>query len=65
MTCRLRIRWIDRIRKNHSLEHATVARLGVLERGTSPPTGGYSLPGGFVIWAKTSERTIGRSKIPK
>ena len=53
---RMRIRWIDRIRKNHSLEHATVARL--LERGTSPPTGGYSLPGGFVIWAKTSPEVV-------
>ena len=50
------IRWIDRIRKNHGLEHATVSRL--LERGTSPPLGGYSLPGGFVIWAKTSPEVV-------
>ena len=41
---------IGRVRKNHALEHATVAVL--LERGTAPPLGGYSLPSGFLIWAK-------------
>ena len=43
---------IDAVRKNHALEHATVAVL--LERGVSPPLGGYSLPNGFIIWAKAA-----------
>lgn len=39
---------INRIRRNHALEHATVTLL--LERGAaSPPLGGYSTPGGFFI----------------
>ena len=43
---------IVRVRKNHALEHATVAVL--LERGSVPPLGGYSLPSGFVIWARAT-----------
>ena len=50
------LRWIRRIRRNHALEHATVSRL--LERGTSPPVGGYSLPGGFIIWSKASPGVV-------
>lgn len=41
---------LQRIRRNHALEHATVALL--LERGIRPPLGGYSVPGGYVIWSK-------------
>ena len=47
---------IDAVRKNHALEHATVAVL--LERGVSPPLGGYSLPNGFIIWAKAAPRDV-------
>ena len=50
------IRSIDRIRRNHALEHATVSLL--LERGTAPPAGGYSAPGGFLIWSKTDPHVI-------
>lgn len=40
---------IDRTRRNHALEHATVTLL--LERGVKPPLGGYSVPSGFFIWS--------------
>ena len=51
------VAWIDRIRRNHALEHATVSRL--LERGTGlPPLGGYSLPGGFIVWGKASPEEV-------
>lgn len=40
---------INRIRRNHALEHAVVTLL--LERGVSPPLGGYSTRGGFFIVA--------------
>ncbi len=50
------IPWIAAIRRNHGLEHATVSLL--LERGISPPLGGYSIPGGFVVWAKTSPSVV-------
>ena len=46
---------IERIRRNHALEHATVALL--LERGGKLPIGGYSLPSGFVIWARCEPET--------
>ena len=39
-----------RVRRNHALEHATVAVL--LERGARPPLGGYSTPGGFFIFGR-------------
>lgn len=49
--------WIDRIRRNHALEHATVSRL--LETGTGlPPLGGYSFPGGFIVWGKASPEEV-------
>ncbi len=47
---------IDMVRRNHALEHATIARL--LERGVAPPMGGYSLPGGFVVWSKASPTEV-------
>ena len=40
-----------KIRRNHALEHATVALL--LERGVHPPLGGYSVAGGYLIWSKS------------
>ena len=51
-----RITAIERTRRNHALEHATVALL--LERGAKPPLGGYSLPSGFVIWAKSEPEAV-------
>ena len=53
---RLTIPLINAIRKNHGLEHATVSLL--LERGTSTPIGGYSMPGGFIVWAKASPEIV-------
>lgn len=50
------IPWIGAIRKNHGLEHATVSLL--LERGVTPPLGGYSVPGGFIVWGKTSPGVV-------
>ena len=50
------IPWINAVRKNHGLEHATVSLL--LERGTSVPMGGYSVPGGFIIWAKATPEVV-------
>jgi hypothetical protein len=43
-------------RRNHALEHATVALL--LERGIKPPMGGYSVPSGFLIWSKAPAQEI-------
>lgn len=43
-------------RRNHALEHATVALL--LDRGIRPPMGGYSVPSGFLIWSKATAREI-------
>ena len=47
---------INAIRIHHGLEHATVSLL--LERGTPAPIGGYSVPGGFIIWAKAAPDTV-------
>ena len=43
---------LDSVRRNHALEHATVTML--LEAGTRTPLGGYSTPGGFFIFGRTS-----------
>jgi hypothetical protein len=43
---------VNRIRRNHALEHATVTLL--LNRGISPPLGGYSTAGGFFIFGQVS-----------
>ena len=53
---RLTIPLINAIRTNHGLEHATVSLL--LERGTEAPIGGYSIPGGFIIWSKATPETV-------
>ena len=43
-------------RRNHALEHATVALL--LEKGIKPPMGGYSVPSGFVVWSRAPAHEI-------
>ncbi len=49
---------IDRVRRNHGVEHGTVAKL--MERGMHPPLGGYSTPGGFFVVGKaTTEEVTG------
>ena len=50
------IPWIEALKKNHGLEHATVSLL--LERGTRTPIGGYSAPGGFIVWAKAAPNVV-------
>ena len=47
---------LDKTRRNHGLEHATVALL--LHRGVSPPMGGYSVASGFVIWSTASPEVV-------
>ena len=47
---------ILKIRRNHALEHATVALL--LERGVQPPLGGYSVAGGYLIWSMAPIETV-------
>ena len=44
------------VRRNHALEHATVAVL--LERGERPPLGGYSTRGGFFIFGKLTTESV-------
>ena len=43
-------------RRNHALEHATVALL--LQKGVSPPMGGYSVPSGFLVWSRAPAQEI-------
>ncbi len=52
----MRLPIIEKTRKNHALEHATVAAL--IERGARAPLGGYSLPRGFVIWSRASREDV-------
>ena len=47
---------IDKVRRNHALEHATVAVL--LEGGVRPPMGGYSTPSGYFIWGRVSHGDV-------
>ncbi len=47
---------IDRVRRNHAIEHATVAAL--IEKGVRPPMGGYSVAKGFIIWSRASEDAV-------
>ena len=39
---------VDRIRRNHAIEHATIA--GLLEGGATTPIGGYSTPAGCLVY---------------
>ena len=50
---------VRRVRQNHAIEHGTVAML--LGRGIRPPLGGYSTPGGFLIFAKASTEVVARA----
>ena len=52
----MRNRVVDSIRRNHSLEHATVSVL--LGRGSPTPLGGYSLASGFILWSRESESEV-------
>ena len=47
---------IDRIRRNHGLEHGTIAIL--LERGVRPPLAGYGAAGGFFIYGDVSTEQL-------
>ena len=47
---------IDRIRRNHGLEHGTIAIL--LERGVRPPLAGYGTSGGFFIYGDVSTERL-------
>ena len=49
------------IRRNHALEHATVAVL--LERGARPPLGGYSTRSGFFIFGRLETGLVEESAI--
>lgn len=45
-----------RTRRNHALEHGTVAIL--LGKGASPPLGGYSVPGGFFVFSREADESV-------
>ena len=49
---------IGRVRRNHALEHATVALM--LEEGVCGPLGGYSTPWGFFVVGDLSTEQLGR-----
>ena len=49
---------IRRVRRNHALEHATVALM--LEEGVRGPLGGYSTPWGFFVVGDLSTEQLGR-----
>ena len=50
---------VTRVRRNHGLEHGTVAVL--LEMGARPPLGGYSTSGGFFIVGRISTETVAQA----
>ena len=47
---------VDRIRRNHAIEHATIA--GLLERGAATPIAGYATPGGFHVYGGGSGEAV-------
>ena len=47
---------VNRIRRNHAIEHATIAVL--LERGERPPLAGYGAPGGFFIYGDLATEDV-------
>ena len=49
---------IDKVRRNHALEHATVTIM--LEEGVPGPLGGYSTPWGFFIIGSLSTEQLSR-----
>ena len=52
---------LKEIRRNHALEHATVAVL--LERGARPPLGGYSTRSGFLIFGRLEREMVEESAL--
>ena len=52
---------LNDIRRNHALEHATVAVL--LERGARPPLGGYSTRSGFLIFGRLETELVEESAL--
>lgn len=50
------LRPLDGVRRNHALEHATIAVL--MENGVRPPLAGYSVPGGFLIYGLASTELL-------
>ena len=50
------LRPLDRVRRNHALEHATIAVL--IENGVRPPLAGYSVPGGFLVYGRVSTEML-------
>ena len=52
---------LNDIRRNHALEHATVAVL--LERGARPPLGGYSTRSGFLVFGRLEAQLIKESAL--
>ena len=47
---------LRRLRRNHGLEHATIAVL--LERGVSPPLAGNATPWGFLVYGRVSTEEV-------
>ena len=47
---------VDRTRKNHALEHATIAVL--LQGGPPTPLAGNATPGGFFVYGKVSTEEV-------
>ena len=43
---------LRRVRRNHAVEHATIAVL--MERGARPPLAGYSLPAGYLLYGSVT-----------
>ena len=52
----MKLEIVRRTRKNHALEHATIAVL--MERGARPPLAGYSTPGGFFVYGSVSREEV-------
>ncbi|MCI0440330.1 MAG: DUF6391 domain-containing protein [Chloroflexi bacterium] len=50
---------VTRVRRNHGLEHGTVAVL--LEMGARPPLGGYSTSGGFFIFGRLPTEKVAQA----
>ena len=44
------------MRRNHALEHATIAVL--MENGVRPPLAGYSVPGGYLVYGRVSTEML-------
>lgn len=47
---------INRVRRNHGLEHATIT--GLLEEGARPPLAGIATPFGFFVYARVSTEDV-------